>query len=66
MNWLKKMFGLNNICGKAAGLRRIILFLDVSADDSMTSLVHGTDLCEELRMFLDFKCYILQYKLHRL
>jgi len=51
MNWLKKMFGLNNIFGKAAGLRRIILFLDVSADDSMTSLVYSTDLCEELRMF---------------
>jgi hypothetical protein len=35
-----KMFGLNNKRGKATGLRRIILFLDVSADDSMTSLVH--------------------------
>lgn len=34
--YLTTMFGLNNKSGKAAGLRRMNISLDVSADDSMT------------------------------
>lgn len=60
-----KLFGHNNPRGKAAGLRRILVSrLEISADDSMTSLVHIMVNVEIKTMFIDF--YVKYCNIHML